>query len=85
MCKSEYTTDVSVEISQLLLWTLNDERFSFLTTLVGNNLSNISTRCASPPQGELEHLVETSDKLLPTEVVKKENLSSFHMQLMLTM
>ena len=29
----------------------NDERFSFLTTLVGNNFSDVSTRCSSPPQG----------------------------------
>ena len=28
--------------------------------------------------GGLEHLVETSDKLLSTKVVKNENLSSFH-------
>ena len=43
---------VIVQISQLLLWTLNDERFSFLTTLVNNNLSDVSTRCSSPPQSE---------------------------------
>ena len=30
------------------------------------------------PRGGLEHLVETSDKLLSTKVVKNENLTSFH-------
>ena len=31
------------------------------------------------PQGRLEHLVKTSeDKFLPSQVVKEENLSSFH-------
>ena len=33
------TGDVSVETSQLLLWTRNDETFSFLTTSLGKNLS----------------------------------------------
>ena len=45
------------------------------------NLSDVSTRCSSPPQGGLEggleHLVETSDKLLSTKVVKNENLHHF--------
>ena len=36
---------LSVEIAQLLLWTSNDESFSFLTTALGDNIS-------SPPQGE---------------------------------
>ena len=38
-----------IVISQFLLWTWNDERFLFLTALV---LSDILTRCSSPPQGE---------------------------------
>ena len=49
-CLQKHTN--CVEISQLLLWTWNDERFSFSTTLVDNNLSDISTRCSSPPQYE---------------------------------
>ena len=57
-----YDKVMRVEISQLLLWTKG-------------------SRCSSPPQGELgglEHLVNTSDKLLSTQVFKKENLLSFH-------
>ena len=85
LSKNSTNISISVEISQLLLWTWNDERFSFLTTLaylmfqlyalvLEDNLSDISTRCSSP-RG-LQHLVNMSDKLLSTKVVKKENLWS---------
>ena len=55
----------SIEISQLLLWTWNDERFSFLVrTYLGKIIS---------------HQVKLSRKRSShQEVVKKENLSSFH-------
>ena len=42
----ELLTVMSVEISKLLLWTWNDDRFSFLTTLVDNNLCDVSSRCS---------------------------------------
>ena len=35
--------------------------------------------CIAMLRGGLQHLVEMSDKLLSTKVVKEENLSSFHM------
>ena len=56
---------MSVEISQLLLWTWNDERFFFFTTALGKNFLYTCTLILQA-------------KFLPSEVVKKENLSSFH-------
>ena len=40
---------LNIEISQLLLWTWNDERFSFLTTSLGKKLISptFPTRCSS--------------------------------------
>ena len=37
----------------------NDERFSFLTILVDNNYSDVSTRCSSPPQGDVDYVHST--------------------------
>ena len=47
---------MSVEISQLLLWTWNDERFSFLTTWIGNNLCNVLTRCSRRTHTHTSHV-----------------------------
>ena len=70
-CASLYSLMIIKFLQLTIIIYLKWWRFAFLTTLIDNNLSDVSTGCSSPP------LVETSDKLLSIKVVKNENLHYF--------